>query len=328
MIIGAESNVEKAVKPSTARKKRRYSQARIHESAQLYLLMLPVIILILFFSYLPMFGIVIAFQNYHPGNGFFTGDIEWVGLKHFQEFVTSSLFPRLFGNTLRLSLKSLLFGFWVPIAFALLLNEVRRLRLKKFVQTASYLPHFISTVVVAGMVLSFLRTDGLINSLAEAFGGTRTAFITNPAYFDKIYILTNIWVSFGFSSILYFSAISSIDPCLYESARLDGASRWQQLWYVTLPSILPTISIMLIMAVGGVISSNTDMILLLYNPGTYSKSDVIGTYVYRVGLGANGTGSGNYSLGGAINLFANVINFALLFLANKVSNKLTNFGLW
>ena len=209
-----------------------------------------------------------------------------------------------------------------------LLNEVGHLKLKKFIQTASYLPHFISTVVVAGMVLSFLRTDGLINSIYALFGGTRTAFITNPGSFDIIYILTSIWIGFGFDSILYFSAISAIDPSLYESARIDGASRWKQVWCITLPSILPTISIMLIMAIGGIISSNTDMILLLYNPGVYPKADVIGTYVYRVGLGTDGSGAGNYSLGAAVNLFANTINFCLLFIANKISNKFTNFGLW
>lgn len=309
-------------------RKRKHSKAVVRESLELYGLMLPVIIIILCFSYFPLFGIVIAFQDYQPGNGFFWGDVQWVGLKHFKEFVGSSLFPRLFGNTIRLSLKNLLCGFWVPIAFALLLNELRHIRFKKFIQTASYLPHFISTVVVAGMVLSFLRTDGLINSVYAMFGGTRTGFITKPEYFDTIYILTNIWISFGFDSILYLSAISGIDPQLYESARLDGASRLKQMWYITLPSILPTIAILLIMAVGGMVSSNTDMILLLYNAATYPKADVIGTYVYRVGLGADGSGGGQYSLGAAINLFSTTINFCLLFLANKISNKLTNYGMF
>ncbi len=321
--------MEKTARPAAAiKKRRRHSKAVVRESIELYGLMLPVILVILCFSYFPLFGIVIAFQDYQPGNGFFWGDIQWVGLKHFKEFISSSLFPRLFGNTIRLSLKNLLFGFWVPIAFALLLNELRHLRFKKFVQTASYLPHFISTVVVAGMVLSFLRTDGLINSLYTVFGGTRTAFINEANYFDTIYILTNIWIAFGFDSILYLSAISGIDPQLYESARLDGASRLKQVWYITLPCILPTIAILLIMAVGGMVSSNTDMILLLYNEATYPKSDVIGTYVYRVGLGADGTGGGQYSLGAAINLFSTTINFCLLFLANKISNKLTSYGMF
>lgn len=320
--------MEKTLKPAAAIKKHRHSKAAVHESLELYALMIPVIILILCFSYFPMFGIVIAFQDYQPGNGFFSGDIQWVGLKHFKEFITSSLFPRLFGNTIRLSLKSLLCGFWVPIAFALLLNELRNVRFKKFIQTASYLPHFISTVVVAGMVLSFLRTDGLINSFYAVLGGTRTAFINDPNNFDTIYILTNIWIGFGFDSILYLSAISGIDPELYESARLDGASRIKQMWYITLPSILPTISILLIMAVGGMVSSNTDMILLLYNEATFAKSDVIGTYVYRVGLGAEGGGGGQYSLGSAISLFSTTINFCLLFLANKVSNKFTSYGMF
>lgn len=323
-------SMEKATKAAKAvsdRRKTRHAQHIAQENRELYLLMVTPVILIFILNYLPMFGLVIAFQDFKLGSKFFGANVNWVGFKHFIDFINSPLFGRLFGNTLRLSIKNVLFTFWIPIAFALLLNEVRHLRLKKLIQTASYLPHFISTVVVAGMVLSFLRTDGLINKFVEMFGGTRTAFITNAEYFDTIYITTLAWVGFGFSSILYLSAISSVDAELYESARMDGASRWKQVWHITIPSILPTIAIMLIMSIGSMVASNTDMILLLYNEANASKSDVIGTYVYRMGLGADG-GGGHYSEGTAISMFTNIINITLLFIANKISKKVTDYGLW
>ena len=211
----------------------------------------------------------------------------------------------------------------MPIVFALLLNEVRRLRFKKFVQTASYLPYFISSVVVAGMVLSFIDTSGIINKVITAFGGTAMPLNTSPTAFPVIYTITNIWKSFGWNSILYLSTMSSIDPALYESARLDGANRFKQMWYVTIPSILPTIAMMFIMAVGGILNSNTDLILLLYNTATYPTADVIGTYIYRVGLE-----DGKFSYTSAVGIFSSVINFVLVFLANAFSNKVTNYGLF
>ena len=291
------------------RRHRKYSKELIRENVELVSIMLPTLILIFIFLYIPMYGVVIAFQNYAPGRPFlsFDGSTRWVGLKHFIDFIDSKYFGRLVGNTLKLSLYNLIFGFWIPIVFALLLNEIRQVKLRKFFQTASYLPYFISMVVVAGLVISFLETNGLVNNIIAALGGERQAWRTNKEAFPVIYTITNIWKSFGFNSILYLSAITAIDTSLYESAKLDGAGRLKQVWYVTLPSILPTVAIMLIMAVGGMLNSNTDLILLLYTSATYETSDVLGTYIYRVGIQG-----GKFSQTAAIGLFATLINFAFL----------------
>lgn len=318
---GRVEKVDKALQ----KRKPKYTREQIYENIELYLIMLPVLVLIFMMCYLPLYGLLIAFQDYTPGMPIFslTENIRWVGFKHFVSFINGKYFVRLMTNTILLSLYNLIFGFWVPIVFALLLNEVRHMKFKKFVQTASYLPYFISAVVVAGMVLSFIDMGGIVNKIIVLFGGTATPLNTSPAVFPVIYTITNVWKSFGWNSILYLSTMSSIDPALYESARLDGANRFKQMWYVTLPSILPTIAIMLIMAVGGILGSNTDLILLLYNTATYPTADVIGTYIYRVGLE-----DGQFSYTAAVGIFSSVINFALVFGANFISNKLTNYGLF
>jgi putative aldouronate transport system permease protein len=310
----------------------KYNVSRIRESLELYVLLALPVVFLFFMVYAPMPGIAIAFQDFKLGqkNFIFGDNIKWVGLKHFKSFVEGKYFERLMGNTLRISIKNLLLTFPLPIIFALLLNEIKHMRTKKIIQTASYLPHFISTVVVAGMVLSFLEADGLITGTAAKLLGTPN---TNPLMkgenFDMIYILTCVWMSFGFDSILYLSAISGVDQELYEAARLDGATRWQQVWYITLPGILPTVSIMLVMSIGSILGTNTDLILNMYNAAIYEKADCIGTYVYRMGLGVEG-GSGlpKYSATSAIGLFSAVINITLLFIANTLSNWLTDTGLW
>lgn len=301
------------------------SRYLLRENAELYSLFLPAGFLILIFSYIPMWGLVIAFQDYLAGNSMFALNetVKWVGFKHFKRFVNSIYFGRLIGNTLRLSVLDLLFGFTMPIIFALLLNEVRNLKYKKIVQTASYLPHFISTVVAAGMMLSFLEMGGVVNSLASALGITPREYIAYPDYYPAIYTITNVWKGFGFSSILYFSTISSIDPTLYESAKIDGATRWQQMRHITLPGIRFIIAVQLVLQVGKVLNTNTDLALLLYRPSTYSTSDVIGTYIYREGIGG-----GKYSYTTAIGLFMSIIGFILTFVTNKISNKLTGYGMW
>jgi len=300
-------------------------QNHMYKNIQLYLIMLPVLIHIFIFCYIPMYGVVIAFQDYYPGSNFiaFDGSIQWVGFEHFINFVTGPYFSRLVKNTFTLSFYFFIFGFWIPIMFALLLNELKNKYLKKFVQTASYLPYFISTVVVAGMVLSFIGTDGIFNILIRSLGGTTISFITEPKYFTVIYTITSIWVSFGWNSILYLSSMSSIDPSLYEAAKIDGANRFKQMLHITLPSIQSTIFILLIFAIGNLLSANSEFILLIYNPATYETADVIGTYVYREGLMG-----GNFSSGTAIGLFTSVINFTLLFIANSISRKVSDYALW
>ena len=306
-------------------KKPRYSQSQVRESVNLYLIMLPSLVLIFVFCYVPIYGLVIAFQTYTPGKPFlaFDGSVTWVGLKHFASFINSMYFGRIIKNTLWLSLLNLAFGFWVPIFFALLVNEITGTKYKKFVQTASYMPHFISAVVVAGIVLSFIAQDGIINNIIEAAGGKRTAYNVTPSAFPVVYTITNIWRSFGWSSILYLSTISSIDPELYEAAMLDGANRPRRIWHITIPHIAPMAAILLIFAIGSLLGSNTELILLLYNSATYETADVIGTYLYRQGLLG-----GQFSFGTAVGIFISVINFILLFIANYVSNRLTNFGIW
>ncbi len=293
------------------------------ENLELYLIMLPTAILIIIFMYIPLYGVVIAFQDYVPGAPFFGAGTQWVGLKHFEQFINSVYFTRIVRNTIVLNLMNLAMGFWIPIAFALLLNELKDTFFKKFVQTASYLPYFISSVVVAGMVLSFVSTDGIINRLITLCGGTSQAWNTKASAFPWIYTLTCVWQSYGWGSILYLSTISSIDPDLYEAANLDGAGRFKKIWYITLPFMLPLIIIQLIFAIGGIMSVGSEMILLLYNPSTYSTADVIGTYVYRDGLL-----KGNFSPGAAAGIFMSVINLALTFGANYISRKTTDFSLW
>lgn len=301
----------------------KYGKNVIKENLQIYGIMLPTLLLILVFCYVPLYGLVIAFQDYVPGISFFGEDVTWVGLKWFQKFISGHYFARLIRNTLVLSGLNLLFGFTAPILFALLLDQIRRAGFKKLVQTASYMPYFISTVVVAGMVISFIDTDGIVTNLLTQFGMEKKNYIVDPGAFPWVYTITNVWKSFGFGSILYCSIISSIDPGLYEAAKLDGANRGQQVWHVTLPGLKSVIAINLITTVGAILSTNTELVLLLYKPATYDVADVIGTYTYRLGIL-----EGQYSYTTAAGLFTAAIGFLFTWLANKISNKLTGFGLW
>lgn len=294
-----------------------------NENFQLYSMFIPIAILIFIFCYIPMFGIVIAFQDYTPGGAFFGNTVRWVGLKYMLKFIQGEYFWRLIKNTLVLSGLNLLFGFTVPIIFALLVDQILHPRFKKLVQTASYMPYFISTVVVAGMVISFINKDGLITQLLTVFGFSAKNYRVDPAAFPLIYTITNIWKGFGFGSILYLSTISSIDQGLYEAAKLDGAGRFLQMWHVTLPALKNIIAINLILTLGGILNTNSDLILLLYTPATYNVADVIGTYTYRMGILG-----GQYSYTTAAGLFMSVIGFSLTWAANKLSNKMTGFGLW
>jgi putative aldouronate transport system permease protein len=296
---------------------------RFKETIQIYSLIFPVLVLLFIFCYIPLYGIVIAFQDYIPGNPFIGSGVKWVGFKYFVRFVQGEYFQRLIRNTLVLSGLNLVFGFTLPILFALLLDQIHVLNFRKFIQTSSYLPYFISTVIVAGMVISFIDTNGLITVLLTKFGMPMMNYRLSKAAFPAVYTITNVWKNFGFGSILYLSTITSIDPQLYESAKIDGANRIQQVIHITLPGIQRIIAINLIMAIGGILATNTDLILLLYHTATYEVADVIGTYVYRLGIVG-----GEFSYTAAVGLFMSVIGFALTFTANKISNKLTDYGLW
>ena len=281
------------------------------------------LIMIFLFSYLPMFGIIIAFQDYVAGRPFFGEGVIWVGLKWFREFVDSYYFARILRNTLVLNALNLVMGFWVPIIFALVVNEIRIRKFKKFTQTVSYLPHFLSSVVVAGMVVSFIANDGIITLMLRAVGFEAKSLKADPGAFPWIYTLTSIWKSFGWSSIIYLSTITAIDPGLYEAAAVDGAGRFRKIWHVTLPAMLPLIVIQLILSIGNMLSANTDLILLLYNSSTYKTADVIGTYVYRETLMG-----GKFSYGTASGLLMSILSFALTYIANAVSRKKTDYSMW
>lgn len=287
------------------------------------MLLLPVVYLIVF-KYIPMLGNVLAFRRYTASAPLF--GVEWVGFYYFEQFITSSDFWRIFFNTLILSVETLLFSFPLPIIFALLLNELKNIKFKKFVQTASYLPHFISTVVVVGMIMSILSVDsGMVNTIRKAMGLEAISFMNSPDYFRPIYIVSEIWQHLGWNAILYIAALSSIDVELYDAAMVDGANRWQQTWAVTIPGIMPTIIITLILAVGNAINVGFEKVLLLSNDLNRETADVISTYVYRIGLASTVP---NYSLSTAIGLFQAVIGLVLVGSANYISNKISDTSLW
>ena len=298
---------------------------RFHEDKWLLAFLLPTIVLLFMFNYLPYFGLVIAFQNYKPGLPMlsFDGTTTWVGLKHFVKFFQSIFFARVFGNTIRLSLLNLAFGFWVPVVFALLLNEIRMMTYKRVAQTFAYLPYFVSWVIVVSILFSLTSTHGVINRIIMAFGGEPASFFQDSKYFDGLYVSTVIWKTFGYRSILYLAAIAGVDPELYAAVEVDGGNRFHKMIYVTLPCILPTIIILLVLACGRILTSNTEMVLLMYNSSIYDRADIIGTYVYRTGLV-----NAKYSYTAAVGLFANVLNFILVYGTNMLSRKLTDYSLW
>lgn len=286
-----------------------------------YLMLVPVVAYYFVFYYMPMYGLQIAFKDFSPGLGM--GQSQWVGFKHFQDFFGSYYFWRLLRNTLLLSLYELLFAFPASIILALLLNELRSAVYKRAVQTITYMPHFISIVVIAGMMVDFLARDGLINQLFAFFGAEPVAFLRDSGWFRTIYIASEIWQKVGWGSIIYLSAMSNIDPSLYEAAKVDGASRWKQTLNITLPGIAPTVIILLILQIGNFMTVGTDKILLLYNSSTYETADVIGTFVYRRGILES-----DFSYSAAVGLFNSVINFSLLVLANAISRRTSETKLW
>lgn len=288
---------------------------------EVYLMALPVIAFYLIFCYYPMYGALIAFQDYIPGNGFIAGP--WVGLKHFIDFIQSADFWRLLRNTLSISIASLVVGFPAPIILALLINEIRQNKYKRVVQSITYIPHFISLVVVCGMIKDFVGNEGIITNMFAGLRGTDADMLTDPKLFMPIHVISGIWQEVGWGSIIYLSALSGVDPTLYEAAQIDGAGKWKQLLNVTIPGILPTIVIMLVMKIGGLLSVGYEKIILLYNPLIYETADVISAYVYRMGFEGQ-----QWSYTSAIGIFNSVINFTLIILANQVSKKLTETSLW
>lgn len=287
----------------------------------LYIMVIPVLAFYILFHYKPMYGAIMAFMDYNPRLGF--SGSEWVGFANFTRFFESPYFVKLLRNTLLLSVYGIIFGFPAPIILALLLNEIKSTKFKKAVQTITYLPHFISLVVVTGIIKEFCQSTGLINDIIVALGGSRSALLQNPDLYRTIYIVSDIWQGVGWGSIIYLSALSGIDQQLYEAAEIDGAGRWKQMLNVTLPGIAPTIITMLIMRLGQVLGSSYEKTILLYNEAVYETADVISSYIYRVGLLDRDWG---YSA--AIGLFNSVINLLLLIAANKISKRVSETSLW
>ena len=302
-------------------RKQRFLKA-LKRDKNLYLMFLPIFVWYIIFCYVPLYGIVLAFREFVPGAGVFGG--KWVGFQYFNQFFTTPYFWRVIRNTVLINVYSLFWGFPVPIIFALCITEVRNRAVKRAVQTVSYLPYFISTVVVCGMIKQFLSpTNGIINEIIVMLGGNAIDFLNEPEWFRTIYIASDIWQNFGFSSIIYIATIGGIDPQLYEAAQVDGITKFKEIWYITLPGLLPLIMMQLLLSLGSILGVGFQKIYLLYNNLTKEVADVISTYVYERGIVSN-----QYSYSTAVGLFQSLIGFVLTFIANRASKKVTNYGLW
>lgn len=287
----------------------------------LYVMLLPVVIFYIIFMYFPMYGVLMAFQQYDPASGILGS--KWVGMQNFKDFFGGMYCFRTIRNTLVISLTNILFGFPAPIILALLINEVTSKKLARTVQTATYLPHFISLVVICGMIKVFTNTGGVVSNIVKMFTGYDRSLLSDPAWFVPVYVVSGIWQEIGWGSIIYLSALSGIDTQLYEACQIDGGNRLHQTWYVTLPGIVPTIVIMFIMRMGSVLNVGYEKIILLYNQSTFETADVISSYVYRKGLQEL-----NWSYGTAVGLFNSVVNIILLVATNKISKRVSGTSLW
>lgn len=296
--------------------KRNYQSNRL-----LYWLMFPTILYVVIFNYIPMSGLLMAFEKYSITRGLFGS--KWIWFDNFTKFFKSLFFVRTMRNTLVLSLLDLLVAFPAPIILALMLNEVRRPRYKKLVQTCSYMPHFISMIVVVGIVNEFTSADGVIASIVRSMGGMPRSYISMPQYFRSIFIVSNVWQTIGFNSIIYLAALSGVNEELYEAAKIDGAGRIRQLIHVTLPGIMSTVIIMLIMRCGQIMNVNFEKVLLMYSPSTYETADVVMTYIYRMGVVEQ-----NFGYSTAVGLFNSLLGFALILGANSFSRKVTEVSIF
>lgn len=291
------------------------------ENKTLYLIVALPLLYYILFQYLPMYGLLISFKQYSPSLGILNSP--WVGFNHFKTFFNSVFFGRILINTIRISFFSILFGFPAPIILALLINEFSCKKFVKTVQTVTYLPHFISLVVVCGIITSFTGTNGIVTNFLSHFTGDKISILTKPECFTAMYVFTDIWQDIGWGSIIYFAALTGIDGALYEACEIDGGGRLRQTIHVTLPGILPTIIIMFILRMGNILSLGYEKIILLYNPSTYIKADVISSYVYRKGLLEN-----NYGYSAAVGFFNSIVNVVFLWASNALCKKLTDTSLW
>ncbi|ACT03683.1 ABC transporter permease [Paenibacillus sp. JDR-2] len=288
----------------------------------MYLLLVPGLIFLLLFKYTPMYGVVIAFQDFNIFSGI--GGSEWVGLDQFQKLVHSDDFTRVLTNTLLISLYKIVLLFPIPIVVALLLNEVRKMMFKRTIQTIIYLPHFLSWVIISGLFVTLLSpTDGLVNQIITLFGGKPISFLQDNSFFRSVVVFTAGWKEIGWNAIIFIAAIAGIDQEQYEAASIDGAGRIRKMISITLPGIMPTIILMLILRIGSLLEAGTEQILTMYNPLVYDSGDVIGTYVYRMGLGQQ-----DYSFSTAVGLFNSLVGFILIISGNMLSKKFLKRSIW
>lgn len=293
----------------------------IIKNKYLYIMALPVVLYYLIFCYAPMYGVVIAFKQYEVVKGILGSN--WVGLKYFEQFFKGIYFTRILKNTLVISIYQLIVAFPIPILFALLTNEIGNIHFKRTVQTITYLPHFISMVVVCGMIADFFSTDGIITSLLSTLGLPKINYLGSNDYFVHVYVWTGVWQTVGWNSIIYLAALTGIDPTLYEAARIDGAGRFKQIIHITLPGISSTIVVMLILKLGQIMSLGYEKIVLLYGPATYESADIISSFVYRYGISGM-----QYSFSTAVGLFQAVINLILLTSSNYLAKKFAQIGIY
>lgn len=286
-----------------------------------YLMIFPVVAFFILFAYLPMYGLIIAFQDFRITLGI--AGSEWVGFQHFRDFFNNPFFFRLLRNTLSISILSIVFGFPAPIILAILLNEVRCTPFKRTVQTITYMPFFISMVVVCSLIINFASVDGIFSQISVAFGGTPRNFLMHPQYFYPIFVISGIWETIGWNSIIFLAALTGIDQEQYEAAYIDGAGRFRRMLKITLPNLLPIIMVLFILRMGGILNVGFEKIILLYNPSTFEVADVISTFVYRRGIH-----DGAFSFATAVGLFNSVINVIFLVLANSLSRKFTDSSLF
>lgn len=298
-----------------------FVRRRLYRSKYLYAMVLLPLIYFVVFKYLPMYGIVIAFKDYKVYDGIIGS--KWVGLHHFKQFFADPYFWVLLKNTFLLGFYLLVFGFPAPIIFALLVNEIRKRWFKKAVQSISYLPHFISMVVIVSMLVTFLKTDGLINTITGLFGIEPISYLLHKEWFRTVFVVSDIWQTIGWSSIIYLAALSNVDPEQIEASVIDGATRWHQMIYVTLPAISTTIVIMFILNIGNILDISFEKVLLLQNSSIYETADVISTYVFRKGLEGF-----QYSFATAVGLFNSAVNLVFLVAANRISKKVGGASLW
>lgn len=287
----------------------------------IYMLIIPVLVYYVVFCYKPMYGAIIAFKEFNPTEGIWGSP--WVGFEQFRKFFSNPDFFRIFRNTLAISITNIIFGFPAPIILALLFNELKSKKFKSIAQTVSYLPHFISLVVVCGLIKTFVSQGGIIFQMVTALGGKNVGLLSRAECFLPVYVLSDIWQGIGWGSIIYLAALSGVDQQLYEAAKIDGAGKWKQVIHVTIPGIMPTIIIMFILRLGSILNVGYEKVILLYNPLIYETSDIISSYVYRVGLGGQ-----QWSYSSAVGLLNSVINFAIVMIANKISSKVLETSLW